>query len=599
MSHKEHTMRSLQHIFVAALALLFAANVARGQALPIYESFNYPAGALVAGSSSVWTNHSGTAGTLGVIDTAGDSGNSLSFTGLAAPAGNRALVSQAQSEDAGRNFDAVTSGAVYASALVKVTTVPGDDTAEHYIMHFFQSNTGTSFYGRLSVATRGAGFSFGIRNSSSGTGPVTYEATERALNTTFLIVIKYDIVAGADNDVYSLYVNPVPGAAEPAATLTQTIVTGQTEVSVAGIARVGLRQAALNGIVELDELRVGTTWASVTPTSGPVADNPDILVGTTLNLADTEVNQTSTTNLVVTNAVGSTNPLNITGLTYVSGDAGVFTVLTSPLPTGIAGGASANISIQFAPGATPGAKSAIFSLASNDPSNGTIQITFNGTGFTYTPVADIAAVRALSTGTYFSLTSTPQLGVNADSFNAASGNRLYPVQDASGGIILQENESALVIAADACRGTVLTGVKGRKAAPFSGQEQATLIDVTSTSAGTLNPEVVTAAAYLAAPVDTYESELLSFAGLTRSGTPADPAVWAVNTNYTFDAITVRIAGSGMRTDLIGTTLPTIGVSTPLLAIGSRFNTTLQLNPIVNADISCSPTSSVEGWQLFE
>jgi len=76
------------------------------------------------------------------------------------------------------------------------------------------------------------------------------------VNQTALIVVKAQFAAAAANDVFTLYVNPTPGGAEPGAGTIKAdsnlgLVTGLTIYST--------------GVFSADELRVGNTFASVTP----------------------------------------------------------------------------------------------------------------------------------------------------------------------------------------------------------------------------------------------------------------------------------------------------------------------------------------------
>ncbi|MBX7157636.1 MAG: hypothetical protein K1X66_04535 [Verrucomicrobiae bacterium] len=252
--------------FLLGLTLLML-NQVQGQL--VTDHFPYAAGDVSLAVGSGWTVHSG-ATPVNVIDTPSDSGNSLSFPGLAASSGNRIVVSQSQTADIGTNFTAqVTQDntSVYASFLVKFTTLPS--AAGEYFSYFFDGNMGIAFRSRVYAKNNGGNVQLGIRFTSGG-NPV-YAANSFALNTTHFVVIKYTRVAGVDNDTAALFLDPNPGMAEPAPSAMEVNPTAGHDV--ANIARFALRQNSNIGILEFDELRIGATWADVT--GGGMPPPPD------------------------------------------------------------------------------------------------------------------------------------------------------------------------------------------------------------------------------------------------------------------------------------------------------------------------------------
>ena len=65
-----------------------------------FEAFNFTGSANANG----WATHSGTAGELVAITTPSNSGNSLSYTGLQASAGNRINLTSTGTEDINKPF---------------------------------------------------------------------------------------------------------------------------------------------------------------------------------------------------------------------------------------------------------------------------------------------------------------------------------------------------------------------------------------------------------------------------------------------------------------------------------------------------------------
>jgi hypothetical protein len=87
------------------------------------------------------------------------------------------------------------------------------------------------------------------------------------LGDTILIVGEYQFAAGSNNDVTRIWINPVPGAAPglPAAESALGV-----DVIAAGLKTFYFRSdAIMPANFQVDELRIGTTYADVTPTPEP------------------------------------------------------------------------------------------------------------------------------------------------------------------------------------------------------------------------------------------------------------------------------------------------------------------------------------------
>lgn len=231
-----------------------------------------------------WTTHSGTAGQLTIITTASDNGNSLSYPGLATSSGNRTSLVAFNSEDANFPLSAPLSGTVYYSALIKVLDAAQLDlntsTSGSYGL-CLTSNAGASatlFQGRL-YTKQGATpntFVLGVLNNSGGTATPSFISTDLAINTTHLIVVKYDIAT----NTASLFVNPTPGSAEPTPSATNVTGTSTAPTAINGftIRQVGTAASGVSsGNIEVDEIRVNTTFADVTPSN--LRNNQNAIAG--------------------------------------------------------------------------------------------------------------------------------------------------------------------------------------------------------------------------------------------------------------------------------------------------------------------------------
>ena len=245
-------MRTVTRL-VALLALL--SPVAWAQVtLPHYDGFNYPAGSTLGGQGTWVNNNTGDS----ILVAAG----SLSYTGFPASAGNKVTFDGA-GVDPTKEFTLTSTGTVYYSYLLRVTNIGGmgSDTAG-YCSGFYQSPTSTTSAALVWHRRNGTGFDLGLstRLSSDKSWSIG-----KSLNTTYLIVASYKFISGTTNDSAYLWINPDAsafGKTEPAPTLGA--VNNTTDLT--GVARFFIRQDLANTtpFIEMDELRIGTTWADVT-----------------------------------------------------------------------------------------------------------------------------------------------------------------------------------------------------------------------------------------------------------------------------------------------------------------------------------------------
>jgi hypothetical protein len=229
--------------------------------LLLLDNFYYDEG--LALTATRWTAHSGS----GTNSVTVQSGN-LTYENYPSIAGN--YVSLANSgEDINRTFTAQTANSVYASFLVNVTSAT---TTGDYFIHFGPQNIGTTFRNKIFVKKNDAdALSFGLSNAANAAGAV-WTDFNYSLNTTYLLVLRYDIFEGAANDVAHLYINPPITINEPAYTLTAT----DTNTDTANIGSIALRQgsAANAPTLLLDGIRVANSWFNL----WGLQANPQIIV---------------------------------------------------------------------------------------------------------------------------------------------------------------------------------------------------------------------------------------------------------------------------------------------------------------------------------
>jgi hypothetical protein len=227
-----------------------------------FEPFNF-SGALNANG---WTTHSGTAGQFQTLETPSDAGNSLYFTNLASSAGNRTTYVAGNGEDVNKAISGI-SGTGYLSFLLNVTNTTGLSLTGDYFTGFAATagTTVTIFAPRLFIK---AGvtpntFQLGIQNTTGGTPTQTYDPIEYPIGTTVFVVVKLN--ASVSPIQASLFVNPAPGSTEG----TPSAFNASGTNTFTSFASIFLRQSGTltsgTGNLEVDEIRVGSTWESVTP----------------------------------------------------------------------------------------------------------------------------------------------------------------------------------------------------------------------------------------------------------------------------------------------------------------------------------------------
>lgn len=246
------SVKALFQKYFTIIAVLLNVAAFGQAALPHLDPINYTVGISLQ-SQSGWT-------TLNSGDDLLITSGSLSYSGLAASTGNKVTFDGA-GIDAAKLFTQQTSGTVYYSFLLNVSSLGSLATTGGYLTGLNEGTT-TNFGATVWTRKNGSGYDIGI-NPRTTAGNTVWTSSAQTVGTTVLVVISYQIVSGAANDVVKLWINPTPGGTEPAATLSAT----NTGTDLLNLNRILIRQdaAATTPFVEMDELRIGTTWASVTP----------------------------------------------------------------------------------------------------------------------------------------------------------------------------------------------------------------------------------------------------------------------------------------------------------------------------------------------
>jgi hypothetical protein len=222
------------------------------------DGFNYTAGTPLHGNDG-WT--------LGGVALTITNAN-LTYPNLADLAGNALSVTQGSASSTINNFNAtpVTGGTVYFSFVLAPTALP---TANLELAALLASgSTGPSGSADplgVYVGLQAAGqYKIGVRH---GGGGATYASnTGMTLFSTNFFVVAYTFNPSTTDDSVSLWVNPTPGGSMPAADVT--VIANSGTVDAANLQVLGLKanSGATAGNWVFDTLRIGDTWADVTPT---------------------------------------------------------------------------------------------------------------------------------------------------------------------------------------------------------------------------------------------------------------------------------------------------------------------------------------------
>ena len=269
---KTNFLKSIVAFSLILVSLLFVSKQSGAQAL--YEAFDYTVGGNIGGNTSSaggpvnnWFTHS--ASTTGTIDVLS---GSLSYSGLLASSGNKVSlpgnsstgISSRTTRDVNRFVNITGSNVAYFSALINVVDSTNIKVGDDYFMHFSADSgiTNSSYFARLGIKRASnivTNYVLSISNISGGTTTYTPFAQELTFGTTYLVVVKYDTTS----KTASLWVNPTSlGGAEPSGQVTNTSGTS----AVSKFAAICIRNSVGTPKVDIDEIRVGTTWAEVTPT---------------------------------------------------------------------------------------------------------------------------------------------------------------------------------------------------------------------------------------------------------------------------------------------------------------------------------------------
>ena len=238
-------------------------------AFPIIEPFDY-ADAANLGDQERWENVN--SGDEILVTT-----SSLDYTGLAASTGNKIKFDE-NGIDALTRFNNVTSGTVYASFMFKITAFQTNNSPDVSDGGYFAALAGgsSSYDARLWVRpnpdTAGSTFDIGFGHESFSP---TFTSSTYDLDDVIFVVMGYNM----DTKVTSVWINPDASSFEgtiPAATLTTTDDNPPSSINTFIIRQDSDKETPF---IEMDELRISTSWADVTPKDNTASISDNLIDG--------------------------------------------------------------------------------------------------------------------------------------------------------------------------------------------------------------------------------------------------------------------------------------------------------------------------------
>jgi PKD repeat protein len=507
------------------LFLIFGLTLSGKAQLLFEENFSYPVGDLLTAHG--WTNHSGTSNFI--VTTA----SSISYSGYLSSGIGAEVTLLATGEDVNKTFTPQTAGSVYTSFLVNVTST---SATGDYFFHLGQLAMGTLFKARVFVKNDGGtNLAFGIAHTGGTSNPATYTSFNYALNTTYLIVVKYTFVAGTANDIVSLIINPVIGAAEPPATVT---AADPAQSDPSDLGTVALRQGTTGNQVnvKLDGIRVGSTWndvaggsASTSITIGSPSTGNEWRQGTAHNITWSASGTNTNVMIEYTDNASAGSPTWTTLNPSIAASAGTW---LWNIPANQALSSDCKIRITDIPVTATGL-SGTFSIVLPPPQ-----------------IATLAELRAVTPGITYTYTGQAIL-----TFKQTFRNQKF-IQDATAAILIDDPSSKITTSYNL--GDAITNITGTVAA-YNGMLQFTPESdpgPPSSTGNSIIPEVVTLS-QLYTNWENYEAELIKVPDITftsPSGNFANGVIYPVTD--------INGTGADFRTtfydvDYIGTPVPTV------------------------------------------
>jgi hypothetical protein len=184
---------------------------------------------------------------------------------------------------------------LYSSFKVNFSTLPtmAGSYFEHYLdLATIGSGAGTAYGARVWASISNAApnmFRLGICNGSGGTNTSGQVAMDLALNTNYTVVTRFVL----SNGVATIWINPFLESS-PSVTATDLATSPSFVDNPINVTSVAFRQNTEEGVLTVDNLRVGLTFDSVLPSLHIQQAGTNMV----LNWSDPTLGIQSTTNLL-------------------------------------------------------------------------------------------------------------------------------------------------------------------------------------------------------------------------------------------------------------------------------------------------------------
>ena len=312
---------------------------------PVYDGINYTAGPLIYDNTNWWCLD-----TPPVNDIIVSSG-SLSYPDFLESTANKIQFS-GEGDDIVILFeDRPSDTQIYYSFIFRVTGMAGiaTETPAHFA-GFTSSTTGSTGCSILIQKDASDPTKFNIGHATRTSlvpswNLVAGNPVEYSINTPILIVACYGIVGtfadGIPNDISSFWINPSASTFEntlpPAAVITGDLTEEATN-DINPVNSFYIRQDAASNTpsIDMDEIRIGLTWASVTPKSVPTGVNEIFNEGGEITISPNPVTDIMKVDVKST-GISYMEIYSTTGRRILTkkADQGITNVDVSSLPQGI------------------------------------------------------------------------------------------------------------------------------------------------------------------------------------------------------------------------------------------------------------------------
>lgn len=259
-----------------SLALAISASVC-GQNLFQDDFSTYTTGADLH-NQGPWTHNSSLPGGLGaaigaIPNNADVLASGLSYLNYGSSPNSVAI--SADSDGIGTAFTAVTEGDIYVGFVVNLSAAQANNNSDFFRV-MSANNLNTSF--RLYAINTGFSYNIAVAKGANG-NPLATSALSYSYNEDHLVVVKYSQLPGANDDIVSLYIDPVYANGEPAAT---SAITNTGADQSGNIDRLAFRMNWTNGMPtgKAGLVSVGRTWEDLSflPLSATQFDQSQLLI---------------------------------------------------------------------------------------------------------------------------------------------------------------------------------------------------------------------------------------------------------------------------------------------------------------------------------